>query len=75
MLSTAIRIASEVFEDKYDKGGQPYILHCLNVMGQMDPNDHELMAIAVLHDVIEDSHHGLRVFKGLKNGKTLFGGT
>lgn len=58
MLSTAILIASEVFEKKYDKGGQPYILHCLNVMNQMDPTDHELMTIAVLHDVIEDSDHG-----------------
>lgn len=59
MLSTAIAITAGVFENVNDKGGQPYILHCLNVMNQMDPTDHELMSIAVLHDVIEDSGYSL----------------
>lgn len=36
-----------------DKGGTPYILHCIHVMGQVGP-DPELMAAAVLHDIIED---------------------
>ncbi len=55
MLSVAISLAARVFESKFDKGGQPYILHCLYVMNQMDPTDHELMSIAVLHDVVEDT--------------------
>ena len=28
-LGLAISIASKVFEDTTDKGGNPYILHCL----------------------------------------------
>lgn len=54
MLAKAIRIAAEAFEDTKDKGGKPYILHCLRVMNKMDQNDEELMSIAVLHDVSED---------------------
>lgn len=55
MLAKAIALASKVFEDKTDKGGKPYILHCLRVMNAVDQNDEELMQIAVLHDVVEDS--------------------
>jgi len=55
MLSKAIAIAANKFVNKYDKGGHPYILHCLHVMNKMDPDDHELMSIAVLHDVVEDT--------------------
>lgn len=54
MLAKAIAIASKVFEETNDKGGQPYILHCLRVMNKMDHKDHELMTIAILHDVPED---------------------
>jgi len=56
MLSKAIRIAAEAFEGKYDKGGKPYILHCLHVMSQMPEDDEELRCIAVLHDLIEDTN-------------------
>ena len=59
MLAQAIAITATAFEDKCDKGGQPYILHCLFVMNQMSANDHELMAIAVLHDVVEDTSYTL----------------
>jgi len=55
MLSMAIVMVAKAFEFKFDKGGKPYILHCLHVMNQMDQEDHELMAIAVLHDLIEDT--------------------
>jgi len=53
-LGLAISIAAEGFKDKTDKGGQPYILHCLRVMNSVDQNDEELKIIAVLHDVVED---------------------
>ena len=55
MLGTAIAIASAVHEDQTDKGGKPYILHPLRMMMRLRTNDEELMAIAVLHDVVEDS--------------------
>lgn len=54
-LGIAIALASEKFKDKVDKAGQPYILHCLRVMNKMDHNDFDLMIIAILHDIIEDT--------------------
>jgi (p)ppGpp synthase/HD superfamily hydrolase len=55
MLAVAIALAAKVFEDKTDKSGKPYILHCLRVMNGVDQNDEEQMQIAVLHDVVEDT--------------------
>lgn len=55
MLDQAIAIAATAFEGKFDKGGFPYILHCLHVMHKVGPHDQELMTIAVLHDLIEDT--------------------
>lgn len=53
-LAQAIAFAANVFSEVTDKGGKPYILHCLRVMNSVDQNDEELMIIAVLHDVAED---------------------
>lgn len=55
MLDRAIALAAESFKGKFDKAGKPYILHCLAVMNQMSQDDEEAMAIAVLHDVVEDT--------------------
>ena len=54
MLGKAISIASRAFEDVKDKGGQPYILHCLRVMDNLHTDDEELKCIAILHDYVED---------------------
>jgi len=59
MLDKAIALTAKAFENKFDKGGQPYILHCLFVMNQMPANDTELMTIAVLHDIVEDTDYSL----------------
>lgn len=61
MLDRAIALASKVFEGKHDKGGKPYILHCLHVMyGVINKGANEDTAIAaVLHDVIEDTDYTL----------------
>lgn len=55
MLSKAIRIAAQAFEGKYDKGGNPYILHCLHVMNAVKDYGEEYMIVAVLHDLLEDT--------------------
>lgn len=54
MLSKAISIVAQAFEGKKDKGGKPYILHCLRVMNEVNQDDEELMQIAVMHDLLED---------------------
>lgn len=66
LLGTAIAIASEVHEFQFDMGGNPYILHPLRVMNLVGPRDHELMQIAVMHDVVEDSD-GLYTIATLAN--------
>jgi len=55
MLDKAIQYASLWFDGKVDKAGKPYILHLIRVMLSVDQNDEELMQIAVLHDVLEDT--------------------
>jgi len=54
MLDKAIRLAAEKFEGKFDKGGKPYILHCLHVMNAIGPDEY-LMTAGVLHDIVEDT--------------------
>lgn len=51
-LARAISIAAVGFEKVMDKGGQPYILHCLRVMNQMDTEEEKI--VAILHDTVED---------------------
>lgn len=54
MLAKAIAFASEKHVDQVDRGGKAYILHPLRMMMRLRTSDEELMAIAVLHDVVED---------------------
>lgn len=61
MLGKAIRIASTIFEPITDRGGHPYILHCLRVMNNLHTDDEELKCIAILHDVPEDDPRGAEV--------------
>lgn len=56
MLSTAIAIAAYAHEKILDKGGQPYIFHCLHVAEKFNKDEFFEKTAAVLHDVIEDTH-------------------
>lgn len=49
-----IVLATTEFDGIYDRGGVPYILHCLKVMHYLKSEDDELQQIAVGHDLIED---------------------
>ena len=65
-LGTAIAITSEAFKDRTDKGGKPYILHCLHVMNKLKyENDEDLMMAAVLHDIVEDTDYDLNDLREL----------
>jgi (p)ppGpp synthase/HD superfamily hydrolase len=55
MLSKAIALAAREFEGRKDKGGSPYILHCMYVMEQVSHLGEDVMMAAVLHDVAEDT--------------------
>jgi (p)ppGpp synthase/HD superfamily hydrolase len=54
MLAKALRIAAAAFEQKFDKGGYPYMLHCLAVMDGVRHRGFHVMTAAVLHDLLED---------------------
>lgn len=59
LLNKAIALATEKHKNQRDLSGVPYILHPLRVMSSIKTKygwDEELMCIAVLHDVIEDSN-------------------
>lgn len=54
-LMLAINLASSNHFGQFDKGGQPYILHCLKVMHYTKSERLELKIAAVLHDIVEDT--------------------
>lgn len=65
MLDKAITLVSKAFEGRKDKGGKYYVLHCLHVMFQMNIDDEELMTIAVLHDLIEDTDYSIENLRAM----------
>lgn len=49
-LALAIAITSEAFKNTLDKGGQPYILHCLRVMNNTNGDeDTKCAAVMVIY--------------------------
>jgi (p)ppGpp synthase/HD superfamily hydrolase len=52
-LEKAICLAVEKHKGQTDKGGMPYILHPIYVMGKMETETEKI--VAILHDVVEDT--------------------
>lgn len=65
-LGTAIALASKIHQNQKDKGGNAYILHPIRIMLRLRTDDEELMCIAILHDVVEDSN-GEVTIEGLRS--------
>lgn len=55
MFDKAMFIAAREHLGVRDKGGHAYILHPMRIAMRLRTTDEELMSIAILHDVIEDS--------------------
>ncbi len=55
ILSNAIKLTVDKFQNTYDKNNEPYILHCLEVMNGVSDKGHYVMAAAVMHDLVEDT--------------------
>lgn len=53
MTQVALKIAQRAHAEQADKAGQPYINHPIHVSKQVDTEEEK--AVALLHDVIEDS--------------------
>lgn len=54
-LNRMLVLATQRHDGQFDKGGWPYILHCLKVMHYTRTRDFLLMSIAVGHDLFEDT--------------------
>lgn len=55
IIEKSLEIALKAYSGQKDKAGKTYILHPLRIMAKMD-TEYE-MAVALLHDVIEDSDY------------------
>lgn len=55
ILEKAIVLMATAHSGQFDKGGNLYQLHPLQVMNLLKTDDVELMCIALLHDVVEDT--------------------
>ena len=55
MLSNAFVLAATKHAGQFDTGGNPYFMHVSKVMHYLKSDDMELMAVAILHDVVEDT--------------------
>jgi len=53
-LNKMLVLVTSQFDGIFDKGGVPYVLHCLKVMHYLKSDDEELCCIALAHDLIED---------------------
>jgi len=53
-LDRAIEIAVSAHKGVVDKGGAPYVLHPLRMMMAVHTDEEKI--VAVLHDVVEDTH-------------------
>ena len=54
-LALAISLAAQGHIFQRDKGGKPYILHPIKVMHYLKTTDMQLMAIGIMHDLLEDT--------------------
>jgi (p)ppGpp synthase/HD superfamily hydrolase len=54
LLGLAISIAAKAFEGVVDKSGEPYIMHCFEVM-RNTVGSLEVKIAAMLHDLVEDT--------------------
>lgn len=55
LLGKMIVLVVNAHAGQFDKAGVPYFLHVLTVMSGVDSDDEELQAIAVGHDLFEDT--------------------
>lgn len=55
LLNKMLGLVVQAFDGLYDKGGKPYVLHCIQVMMWLGDEDEELQCIGLGHDLLEDT--------------------
>lgn len=54
-LDTMLKLVAIKFHGKFDKGGVPYVMHCIEVMNGVKHLGYKAMMIGLGHDLIEDT--------------------
>lgn len=54
-LMEALLLSVSGHHGQYDRGGMPYAFHPIKVMHYLKTTDEDLMCVALLHDIVEDS--------------------
>lgn len=54
LFSNCICLASLGHREQFRSNREPYILHCLRVMNNVETTEQKI--VAVLHDILEDTH-------------------
>lgn len=55
LLNKMLVLVTNKFDGIYDKGGTPYVMHCLKVLHYLKTDDEELQCIGLGHDLVEDT--------------------
>ena len=69
MTKLALKICFEAHKDQLDKSGLPYVFHPFHLAEQM--TDEETCAVALLHDVVEDTDITLKDLEKLGFGEKI----
>ena len=59
LFALALEISAREHKNQFDKSGNPYFLHCIEVMNRCKSDSIEIKIIAILHDLIEDTNYTL----------------
>jgi (p)ppGpp synthase/HD superfamily hydrolase len=68
-LMQAMKICISGHQGQYDKGGEPYWTHPVWVMFHMDTVEEKI--VALLHDIIEDTHWTIDRLRGCGFSETV----
>ena len=63
LTKKALKLSFAAHKDQLDKSGMPYVYHPFHVAEQMETE--ETVAVALLHDVIEDTDYTLEDLKAM----------
>lgn len=69
LTKKALKLSFQAHKEQVDKGGMPYVFHPFHLAEQMDAE--ETVAVALLHDVVEDTEYTLQEIADMGFPKTV----
>lgn len=65
----ALKLCFEAHKNQVDKSGMPYVFHPFHLAEQMETE--ETVIVALLHDVVEDTHYTINDLKNMGFDKAV----